>query len=171
MNPLRLLVCVLPALVFSASNAAEEDMQRDIGDRIQGVWSIETMDVGIGANKRTEVPKGFMFFFMKNHYAAVRDFSDPPGSGDEGDAATARSFMADSGTYAVEGTDLVVHHMVAGFPVLGSMTFGVSMDDDDTLILTPQYDKMVMPGLDLKPKDGKMGYGDVATRYVFRRLE
>ena len=51
------------------------------------------------------------------------------------------------------------------------MTFGWSLEDDDTLILTPQYDKMVLPGIDLKPKDGKMGYGDVATRYVFKRLE
>ena len=80
--------------------------------------------------------------------------------------------MADAGTYEFDGTDLVVHHMVAKFPVLGPMTFGCSMEDDDTLILTPQYEKMVLPGMDLKPsKDGKMGYGDVATRYVFRRLE
>jgi hypothetical protein len=166
-------MCVLPALVFPASNAAEgKDMHQDSSDKIQGVWNIESMDVGIGPNSRTKVPKAFMFILTRNHYAAIRDFSPPSGSEDESDPQPAdRMFMADSGTYEIDGTDLIVHHMVAKFPVLGSMTFGFSLEDDDTLILTPQYDKMVLPGLDLKPKDGKMGYGDVATRYVFKRLE
>jgi hypothetical protein len=147
-------------------------MHQDIGDKIQGVWDIEYMDVGVGENARTKVPKAFMFFLTKNHYTAIRDFSEPPGPDDDGNPpGSDRLFMADAGTYEFDGTDLVVYHMVAKFPVLGSMTFGVSMEGDDTLILTPQYDKMVLPGLDLKPKDGKMGYGDVATRYVFKRLE
>lgn len=147
-------------------------MQQDISDKIQGVWNIESMDVGIGPNSRTKVPKAFMFFLTKNHYTAIRDFAEPPGSENDGEPSPPdKFFMADAGTYEFDGTDLVVHHMVAKFPVLGSMTFGCSMEDDDTLILTPQYDKMVLPGLDLKPKDGKMGYGDVATRYVFKRLE
>ena len=126
------------------------------------------MDVGMGENSRTTVPRAFMFFITKGHYSAIRDFTEPQG---EADSPPDRKFMADAGTYEFDGSELVVHHKVAGFPVLGSMTFGVAMDDEDTLILTPQYDKMVMPGIDLKPKDGKMGYGDVATRYVFRRLE
>lgn len=113
-----------------------------------------------------------MFFLTKNYYTAIRDFSQPPGSDNKDNPSSPDSmFMADAGTYEFDGTDLTVHHMVAKFPVLGSMTFGCSMEDDDTLILTPQYDKMVLPGLDLKPKNGKMGYGDVATRYVFKRLE
>lgn len=148
-------------------------MHQDISDKIQGVWKIEYMDVGIGPNSRTKVPKAFMFFITENYYTAIRDFSAPPGSESEDEPSPSdRMFMADAGTYEIDGADLVVHHMVAGFPVLGSMTFGYSMEDDNTLILTPQYDKMVLPGLDLKPtKDGKMGYGDVATRYVFKRLE
>jgi len=148
-------------------------MQTDISDKLQGVWAIESMDVGIGPNRRTKVPRAFMFFLTKGHYTAIRDFSAPAGSENVGNtSASEHLFMADAGTYEFDGADLVVHHMVAKFPVLGSMTFGVSMEDDDTLILTPQYDKMILPGLDLKPdKDGKMGYGDAATRYVFKRLE
>lgn len=39
------------------------------------------------------------------------------------------------------------------------------MEDDSTLILEPQYDKMVFPGLDIKPsEDGQMGYGDMAIK-------
>jgi len=148
-------------------------MQADISDKLQGVWTIDYMDVGIGPNSRTKVPKAFLFFLTKGYYTAIRDFSAPAGSENAGDPAPPEHlFMADAGTYEFDGTDLVVHHMVAKFPVLGSMTFGVSMEGDDTLILRPQYDKMILPGLDLKPtRDGKMGYGDVATRYVFKRLE
>ena len=173
MKQLRLLLCGFAALALPVSYAAEEEnMHQDISDKIQGVWNIEYMDVGIGANSRAEVPRAFMFFLTKNHYTAIRDFSQPQGSDAEGKPSSPDSmFMADAGTYEFDGTDLTVHHMVAKFPVLGSMTFGCSMEDDDTLILTPQYDKMVLPGLDLKPKNGKMGYGDVATRYVFKRLE
>lgn len=150
-----------------------KDMGPDISGKLQGVWTIESMDVGIGPNSRTKVPKAFMLFLTKGYYTAIRDFSAPAGAEDAGSASASENlFMADAGTYEFDGTDLVVHHMVAKFPVLGSMTFGVSMEDDDTLILTPQYDKMILPGLDLKPtKDGKMGYGDAATRYVFKRLE
>jgi hypothetical protein len=72
-------------------------------------------------------------------------------------------------------TNLVVHHQVAMIPNLmhgGSMTFGCKLEDNNTLILTPQYDKMVVPGMNFAPsKDGKMGYGDMAVRYVFKRLE
>lgn len=135
---------------------------------IRGVWRIESMDVGYGERARTTTPEAFMFFFAERHYSAIRDLATPS---DENPAPD-RAFMADAGTYEFADGDLVVHHMVAGFPALGSMTFTCSMPDDDTLVLEPQYDKMVMPGLDLKPSaDGKMGYGDVATRYVFSRLE
>lgn len=148
-------------------------MDPTTSDKLQGVWNIEYMDVGMGPNSRTKVPKAFMFFITNGYYTAIRDFSAPPGSESESEPPPSENlFMADAGTYEFDGTDLVVHHMVAKFPVLGSMTFGVSMEDDDTLILTPQYDKMILPGLDLKPTgDGKMAYGDVATRYVFKRLE
>ena len=173
MKNLLSLVCVLTPLGLTVSYAGEgESMSADISDKIQGVWNIEYMDVGMGPNVRTKVPRAFMFMLTKRHYTAIRDFAEPDTSANEGDAAPSdRLFMADAGTYEFDGTDLVVHHMVAKFPVLGSMTFGVAMENDDTLILTPEYDKMVLPGLDLKPKDGKMGYGDVATRYVFKRIE
>ena len=163
------LVCSLSVMGLSTPLAADtNDMDQDDGEKVQGVWKIESMDVGMGERARTEVPKAFMMFFGEQHYSAIRDFTKEPEPGAE---TPDRSFMADAGTYEIEGKDLVVHHQVAGFPVLGSMTFGWSLEDDDTLILTPQYDKMVLPGIDLKPKDGKMGYGDVATRYVFKRLE
>ena len=76
---------------------------------------------------------------------------------------------------AVRDSDLVVHHQVAMIPNLmhgGSMMFGCKLEGNNTLVLTPQYDKMVVPGMNMAPpKDGKVGYGDMAVRYVFKRLE
>lgn len=54
MKQLRLLLCGLAVLVLPVSYAAEgENMHQDISDKIQGVWNIEYMDVGIGPNSRT----------------------------------------------------------------------------------------------------------------------
>ena len=168
-----LLWCLLIALFFSFSSFAAEPnvSKKDIGKKIQGVWTLEYMDVGIGENKRTRDDAQFMIYITKKYYSAIRDFTPKPAPGEA--APPNRSFMADAGTYEFDGTDLVVHHMIAGFPFLGSMTFGCSMEGDNTLILKPQYDKMVMPGMEnIKPSpDGKMGYGDMAVRYVFKRLE
>ena len=139
--------------------------------KIQGVWSLKNMDVGIGENRRTRDDAQFMIYIMKRHYSAIRDFTPKQDPGAE--PAASRSFMADAGTYEFTGTELIVQHMIAAFPFLGSMTFKCSMEDNDTLILEPQYDKMVMPGMEnIKPSsDGKMGYGDMAVKYVFKRLE
>lgn len=175
MKQFLLLLCILMALSFSTAFTTEttEAAEQDTGKKIQGVWTLEYMDVGIGENKRTREDAQFMMYIMKKHYSAIRDFTPKPAPGEEGSPAAPRSFMADAGTYEFDGTYLVVHHMIAGFPFLGSMTFGCSMEGDNTLILKPQYDKMVMPGMDnIKPSpDGKMGYGDMAVRYVFKRLE
>ncbi len=168
---LMLLFCftAYPAEPPETSEAGEQDLDK----KIQGVWTLEYMDVGTGENKRTRDDAEFMIYIMEKHYSAIRDFTPKPAQGEEGPPAANRSFMADAGTYEFDGTDLVVHHKLAMFPVLGSMTFGCSMEDDNTLILKPQYDKMVMPGMEnIKPSpDGKMGYGDMAVRYVFKRLE
>jgi hypothetical protein len=129
------------------------------------------MDVGIGENKRNRDDAQFMIYIAKKHYSAIRDFTPKPAPGEA--PPPNRSFMADAGTYEFDGKELVFHHKLAMFPVLGSMTFKCHMEGADTLILEPQYDKMVMPGMEnIKPSsDGKMGYGDVAVKYVFKRLE
>jgi hypothetical protein len=144
---------------------------QDISKKIQGVWTLEYMDVGIGENKRTRTDAQFMMYIMKKHYSAIRDFTPKPAPGEA--PPSNRSFMADAGIYEFDGAELVVHHKLAAFPALGSMTFKCSMEGDNTLILEPQYHKMVMPGMEnIKPSPkGKMGYGDMAVRYVFKRLE
>jgi hypothetical protein len=124
-------------------------------------------------------PKGR--FIGKNYYSAIRDFSQDPrpdwgaGSPGGGSVASVSGFMADAGTYEYDGSTFVVHHQVAMIPNLmhgGSMTFGCQMEGNDTLILTPQYDKMVIPGMQMKPSpEGKMAYGDMAVRYKFKRWE
>jgi len=167
------LLSVSVALTFSYAYAQQSGAaNKDLSKKIQGVWSLKSMDVGIGENKRTREDAQFMIYIAKKHYSAIRDFTPKPA---QGEAAPAnRSFMADAGTYEFDGRELVVHHMLAAFPVLGSMTFKCYMEGDDILILEPQYDKMVMPGImeKFKPSpDGKMGYGDMAVRYVFKRLE
>jgi len=168
------VLCLL--ITFFVSNicaATPESEQKDMGKNIQGVWKLESMDVGINEHKRTRKDAKFMMYIMEKHYSAIRDFTPEPETDAAGTPASGRSFMADAGTYELEGTDMIVHHKLAMFPVLGSMTFKFSMAGNDILILEPQYDKMVMPGMEnIKPTtDGKMGYGDMATRYVFIRLE
>ena len=178
MKHLLLLLCVLMSLSFTTACTTEapqasEAVEQDLGEKIQGVWTLESMDVGVGENQRTREDAEFLMYIMEKHYSAIRDFTLKPAPGEESSPAAPRSFMADAGTYEFDGTELVVHHKLAAFPALGSMTFKCSMEGDDTLILEPQYDKMVMPGMEaIKPSpDGKMGYGDMAVRYVFKRLE
>ncbi len=174
-----LLAVPVVLLTFAASGKKEIPVSKTI----KGVWTIEKMDVGIGENKRTTVPQSFMMFIMDKHYSAIRDFSSQPrpamtfpSESAEDFRASIVNFMADAGTYEYDGTELVLYHQVAMIPNMAgggsTMTFGCHLEGDDTLILTPQYDKMVIPGMNLAPsKDGKMTYGDVATRYQFRRLE
>ena len=180
-NPMKytilLLSLTMTFFLFSVCSAETPGVpgsaKQDLAKKIQGVWSLEYMDVGIGENQRTRNDAQFMMYIMEKHYSAIRDFTPKPAPGAEGSPAPPRSFMADAGTYKFDGANLVVHHKIAAFPALGSMTFACSMEGDDTLILKPQYDKMVMPGMEnIKPTaDGKMGYGDMAVRYVFKRLE
>lgn len=143
----------------------------NISKKIQGAWYLQSMDVGLGENRRTRDDAEFMMYIMENNYSCIRDFT--PGNADGEMLALAdRDFAADAGTYEFDGKDLVVYHKISSFPVLGSMTFTCTMEDDSTLILEPQYDKMVLPGLDIKPtEDGQMGYGDMAVKYVFKRME
>ena len=176
------VLCLITALsLFAACSAEPEEATESAGSAIQGVWTIEEMETGVGENRRTTVPQAFMMFIMEKHYSAIRDFSPEPRqatsgqTGEGGPAGSIGSFMADAGTYEYDGTDLVVHHLVGMMPVMmnqgSSMTFGCRMEGD-FLILTPQYDKMVLPGMNIAPSpDGKMSYGDMAVLYKFRRLE
>ncbi|MDD4111742.1 MAG: hypothetical protein PHC56_01775 [Herbinix sp.] len=143
----------------------------NIDKKIQGVWSLQSMDVGIAENRRTRDDAKFMMYIMEKNYSAIRDFT-PENTDGKMLALTDRDFAADAGTYEFDGKNLVVQHKTSSFPVLGSMTFACTMEDYSTLILEPQYDKMVLPGLDIKPtEDGQMGYGDMAVKYVFKRME
>jgi hypothetical protein len=168
-----IILCLLVVFPFLTVQADEsEKMGKADAKKIQGVWTLENMDVGIGKNRRTRYDAQFMIFIGEKYYSAIRDFTPKPAP-DEETPSVNRSFMADAGTYEFDGTDLVVHHKLAMFPVLGSMTFRCYMEGGNTLILEPQYDKMIMPGREnIKPSaDGKMGYGDMAVKYVFKRLE
>jgi hypothetical protein len=166
------ILCLFVVFSFLTAQAGEaKKVIKADAKKIQGVWSLKCMDVGIGENRRTRDDAQFMVYIAKTHYSAIRDFTPKPAPGEQANPAN-RSFMADAGTYEFTGDELIVHHKIAAFPVLGSMTFKCYMEDDN-LILEPQYDKMVMPGMEaIKPSaDGKMGYGDMAVKYVFQRLE
>ena len=132
------LSIIIALSLLPACSTEPEAAAGDTGLKIKGVWTIETMDVGTPENRRTIVPRAFMIFIFEKHYSAIRDLAEKPAPGEE---SSARSFMADAGTYEFDGKELVVHHQVAMFPSLGSMTFGCTLEDADTLILTPQYDK------------------------------
>ncbi len=156
---------VIAVLLLTVCRAEPKEPASVDAKKIRGVWSIETMDTGTVQNRKTIVPKAFMIFITEKYYSAIRDLAEK--------SSTANSKAADAGTYEFDGKELVVHHRASAFPVLGSMTFKCSMEGDNILILEPQYDKMIMPGMEgIKPSaDGKMGYGDMAVKYRFKRLE
>ncbi|MBN1568905.1 MAG: hypothetical protein JXA73_13735 [Acidobacteria bacterium] len=178
--PICLIAAVSLLMVFNTQFTAAAE---NAVPSIKGIWTIESMEVGIGENKKTTVPQAFMMFIGNKYYSAIRDFSAEPrkvstGQGAPGQDSRAYlgSFMADAGTYEYNGSTLVVHHKVGMIPSMmdqgSSMTFGCQMEGNNTLILTPQYDKMVLPGMKIAPSpDGKMSYGDMAVRYKFKRLE
>ncbi|MBN2039182.1 MAG: hypothetical protein JW864_04015 [Spirochaetes bacterium] len=150
-------------------------------EKIKGVWKIKEMDVGMGENQRTRVPQAFMICIMNKYFSAIRDFSEEPRKSwgetttpEEMFGSIMGGFMADAGTYEFDGENLKFNIEVAMIPNMmqgGSMTFGLEMEGDNTLILRPQYDKMISEGMKVGPKDGKMGYGDMAVRYQFERAE
>ncbi len=160
----RYLILLLLIVFSSAGVTAAETSKttKATAKKIQGVWSLDNMDVGKGANKANRTDAQFMIYITKSHYSAIRDLGTKEN----------RSFMADAGTYVFTGEEMIVSHMLAAFPFLGEMTFKVSMQGDNILILEPQYDKMKVSGQPFKlPEDGKMGYGEAAVKYVFKRLE
>lgn len=166
------LVLILP--LFTAFGEEQKASGEKAGPSIKGVWTIVEMDIGSGDNKETTVPKAFMLYIMDKHYSSIRDLSQKAGSTSSGGAyGTSRSFMADAGTYEYDGSTLVVHHLVSMMGGGGaSMTFGCKMEGNDILILSPQYDKLVMPGMDTAPSaKGKMSGSGMAVRYKFKRLE
>jgi hypothetical protein len=167
------VVSVLLLLMVGGTESKAED--KDIKTKIQGIWTIESMDVGSGENKRSTVPQAFMLFIGEKYYSSIRDFSEKPRqgrSGGSGSGSALGSFNADAGTYEYDGETFVVHHKVSMMGPGASMTFGCKMEGDDILILTPQYEKLVMPGMQAPPSpSGKMSYGDRAVLYRFKRLE
>jgi hypothetical protein len=183
MTRVSLSLCLIAALSLLAACGTEpEATVEETAPTIKGIWAIEEMDVGIGENRRKTVPQAFMLFIGDKYYSAIRDFSPEPrkpwtgeGSPEEGFRESIGSFMADAGTYKYDGSYLVLYHQVAMIPNMrdgSSMTFACHMEGNDTLILEPQYDKMVIPGMTMKPSpEGKMGYGDMAVHYKFKRLE
>ncbi len=170
-----LIFCLVSMVSLSTAFSAE---QKASGEKakpsIKGVWTITEMDIGSGDTKDTTTPKAFMLYIMDRHYSSIRDLSQKEGSTSSGGAyGSTRSFMADAGTYEYDGSTLVVHHLVSMMGGGGaSMTFGCRMEGNDTLILTPQYDKLVMPGMDAAPSaKGNMSGSGMAVSYKFKRLE
>src|SRR5690554_2147106 len=93
-----------------------------LSKKIQGAWSLQSMDVGTGEKRRTRDDTEFMMYIMEKSYSAIRDFT--PGDSDGKILSLAdRDFAADAGTYELDGKDLIVSHKISSFPVLGSMTF------------------------------------------------
>lgn len=171
-----LILCFILMLpLFAAFSEEPKATDEKAKPSIKGVWSIVEMDFDSGDNKETTAPKAFMLYIMDKHYSSIRDLSQKSGSTSSGGAyGTSRSFMADAGTYEYDGSTLVVHHLVSMMGGGGaSMTFGCKMEGNDILILSPQYDKLVMPGMSSAPSaKGKMsGSSGMAVRYKFKRLE
>ncbi len=171
---ISIMLCLLLLVsVLTVCGAESEEVTKS---KIQGVWGIESMDMGMGENRRTVIPQAFMLFITENYYSSIRDFNEEPredwGPGSE---SSTNGFMADAGTYELNGSEFVVYNKVAMIPNMmhgGSMAFECKMEGNDTLHLIPKYEKMNVPGMDIAPdEEGKMGYGDVAVLYRFKRLE
>jgi hypothetical protein len=81
MKQLLLVLCIMMALSFSTTCSTEtletpEAAKQDTGKMIQGVWTLEYMDVGVGENKRTRDDAQFMMYIMEKHYSAIRPSYD-----------------------------------------------------------------------------------------------
>lgn len=168
-----LIIVLLVVLVLAIGGGIFLFMNNNKSNEIQGVWSLETVDVGVGERARTRDDCAFILFVTEDNYSIVRDFSETdPYKNMMFISDPKRDFAADAGKYEYDGKEFVVKHTISSFPVLGEMTFKCTMEDDSTLILEPQYDKMVLPGLDWAPtEDGRMGDMDLVMRYVLKRIE
>lgn len=53
----------------------------NINKKIQGAWSLQSMDVGTGENRRTRDDAEFMMYIMEKNYSAIRDFTSGKADG------------------------------------------------------------------------------------------
>jgi hypothetical protein len=185
MKCLSRFFCFMAALtILTAWGPERSAFAEDAKLSLKGAWKIERNEIITGSDKQIFVPQAFFLFFTEHYYSSIRDFnpvSSPasksaPSSGGE-TGAPPRNFNADSGTYEFDGSTLKVHHTVSMMGSGGSMTFGCELKGD-TLILTPQFDKLVMPGMAKAPSGGKEAVGiakapggGMQVRYIFKRLE
>jgi hypothetical protein len=173
-------------LILMTSWVAEHGaVAGDAKPSLKGAWKIERNEIINGSEKQTFVPTAFFLFFTEHYYSSIRDFTpvsssaskSAPSSGKE-TGGLPSGFNADSGTYEFNGSTLTVHHTVSMMGPGASMTFGCELKGD-TLILSPQFDKLVMPGTAKTPSAksepagaiAKMPGGSTQVHYVFKRLE
>lgn len=173
------------ALILATSCVAERSaLAEDAKPSLKGAWKIERNEIINGSEKQTFVPQAFFLFFTEHYYSSIRDFTpvslpaskDSPSAGGE-TGGLPRGFNADSGPYEFDGSTLTVHHTVSMMGPGASMTFGCELKGD-TLILSPQFDKLVMPATAKAPSGKsepgampKMPSGNMKVRYMFKRLE
>jgi hypothetical protein len=180
----RFINCMIALILVTSWVAVQSAHAQDAKPSLKGAWKIERNEIINGSEKQTFVPRAFFLFFTEHYYSSIRDFTpvsssaskdSPPAGGETGGLPS--GFNADSGPYEFDGSTLTVHHTVSMMGPGASMTFGCELKGD-TLILSPQFDKLIMPASAkaLSGKSGpgampKMPSGNMQVSYIFKRLE
>ena len=164
-----LTLLVLCTTVVSAQSSTKKP--------IEGVWKV-TEIVVTGANASNVAnPQPGLFIFAQKHYSVMWVPGDQPRSLFKGESPTDEekiaaydSFVANSGTYEVDGATLTLHPMVARSP--NFMASGVSKSqlriEGTTLWLTQKNtDVIVSTGTTTAPSSGAAS----ETRLKLSRVE
>jgi len=164
-----LTLLVLCTTVISAQSSTKKT--------IEGVWKVTEIIV-TGANaSNVATPQPGLFIFAKKYYSVMWVPGNQPRSLFKGDSPTDEekiaaydSFVANSGTYEVDGSTLTLHPMVARSP--NFMASGVSKSElrieGTTLWLTQKNtDVIIRTGNTAAPSSGAAS----ETRLKLSRVE
>ncbi len=120
---------------------------------LEGAWQRTEVMISGGPNEGTNTdPTLHLLLFTGGHYSRILNFAARPDPLPEGESATDErilasyaSFRANSGTYDVSGSRLMLHFMLALNPnAVGNTTEAEYRIDGDKLIFTTTNDEGVV---------------------------
>ncbi len=116
-------------------------------DSLEGAWQVQEVMVSGGENEGTNTdPNLHVLLFTGGHYSRILNFAARPDTGlgpdvtDEQRAAVLRSFRANSGTYEVSGSKLMLHFMLALNPAAVGNTAELEYSIEGDKLMTTATD-------------------------------
>ena len=121
-------------------------------DSLEGAWQVQEVMISGGENEGTNTdPNLHVLLFTGGHYSRILNFAARPDTGlgpdvtDEQRVAVLASFRANSGTYEVSGSKLMLHFMLALNPdAVGNTTEVEFRIEGDKLMTTATDDEGVV---------------------------